>query len=64
MPTGTASPACAALLLAGLAILIAGCAEATPTFGPGTPRNGAGEPVDAVYGTPIPGYPLSNARGM
>lgn len=63
MPMRTISRACAALMLAGMAILLGGCAEAMPTFGPGTPRNGAGEPVDAVYGTPIPGYPLTNGRG-
>jgi hypothetical protein len=32
----------------------------TPMWGPGSPRNGALQPVDPVYGTPIPGYPTIN----
>lgn len=52
------APATAGLIAA--AILLGGCAQATPAWGPGTPRNGAGQPVDAVYGTPLPGYPPIN----
>jgi predicted small lipoprotein YifL len=48
------------LLAAILAALLglAACGPTTPLFGPQSFRNGAGEPVDPVYGTPIPGYPL------
>ncbi len=48
-------------LLGGAVLLaLAGCASnGPPLFGPDTPRNGAGQPVDPVYGTPLPpGYPL------
>lgn len=49
-----AIPAAAAL---GAMLLLAGCAPSTgPMWGPNSPRNGAGQPVDPVYGTPIPGY--------
>ncbi len=42
-------------------LALAGCApNGPPLFGPDTPRNGAGQPVDSVYGTPLPGYPLMN----
>jgi hypothetical protein len=47
----------AAAGLCALAVVLAGCGEATPTWGPGSPRNGAGQPVNPIYGTPIPGYP-------
>jgi hypothetical protein len=49
-----------AMILAGLGallVVLAGCGPATPTWGPNSPRNGAGQPVDPIYGTPIPGYP-------
>lgn len=36
------------------AVLLAAC-SATPLFGPDSPRNGAGQPVDGIYGTPLPG---------
>lgn len=52
-----------AMMLTGysaLALLLGGCGQATPAWGPGTPRNGAGQPVDAIYGTPLPGYPAIN----
>ena len=52
-------PALAAGLCA-LAMLLAGCGQARPAWGPGTPRNGAGQPVDPIYGTPLPGYPAIN----
>jgi hypothetical protein len=38
-----------------LVVLLAACAGATPAFKPGGPRNGFGQPVDPVYGTPLPG---------
>ncbi len=42
------------------AMALAGCVPGPPLFGPDTPRNGAGQPVDPVYGLPLPGYPLLN----
>lgn len=51
------------LALAALVLVLGGCAAATPSFGPSSPRNGAGQPMDPIYGTPIPGYPLVNGRG-
>ena len=45
-----------AVILA-LALALAACGPTTPLWGPDSFRNGAGEPVDPVYGTPIPGYP-------
>jgi hypothetical protein len=43
------------------ALLVAGCAATRgPAWGPNSPRNGADQPVDPVYGTPIPGYPTVN----
>lgn len=49
-----------ALAATGLALLVSACnlPPPTPTWGPGSPRNGGDQPVDPVYGTPIPGYPL------
>jgi hypothetical protein len=44
-------------LMGAIALCVGACAQATPAWGPGTPRNGAGQPVDAIYGTPLPGYP-------
>jgi hypothetical protein len=46
----------ALLVLSMAALSLAGCAGATPMWGPNSPRNGAGQPVDPIYGTPIPGY--------
>lgn len=46
--------------LCALAVLLSGCADTHPNWGPTTPRNGAGQPVDSVYGTPVPGYPTVN----
>jgi hypothetical protein len=46
--------------LAGGAVLLAACSDTTPLWGPDSPRNGAQQPVDPVYGTPIPGDPLIN----
>jgi hypothetical protein len=44
--------------LAALGIMLGACGMAsTPLYGPDTPRNGADQPVDSVYGTPLPGYP-------
>jgi hypothetical protein len=45
---------------AGVALLLAACGDTTPLWRPDSPRNGAQQPVDPVYGTPIPGYPLIN----
>jgi len=39
-------------------VVLAACGDATPLYGPNTPRDGVGRPVDPVYGTPLPGYPL------
>ena len=51
--------AAAGLLL--LASLLGGCADTGgPAWGPNTPRNGADQPVNPIYGTPIPGYPTIN----
>lgn len=44
-------------LCSAIGLSLGGCARATPSWGPDTPRNGAGQPVDPVYGIPIPGYP-------
>jgi hypothetical protein len=46
-----------AVWFVALAGFLAGCTDAHPMFGPETHRNGAGQPVDPVYGTPMPGYP-------
>ena len=50
-----------ALALAGAALSLAACGDTTPLWGPDSPRNGAQQPVDPVYGTSIPGYPLINS---
>ncbi len=52
-----------AMMLTGysaLALLLGGRRQATSAWGPGTPRNRAGQPIDAIYGTPLPGYPALN----
>lgn len=42
--------------IAGMALL-AGCAvDSNPLWTTSSPRNGAGQPVNPIYGTPIPGY--------
>jgi predicted small lipoprotein YifL len=42
-------------------VALGGCATSTgPLWTPDSPRNGATQPVDPVYGTPIPGYPPVN----
>jgi hypothetical protein len=46
--------------LASGAVLLAARVDTTPLWGPDSPRNGAQQPVDPVYGTPIPGYPPIN----
>ena len=48
------------LVAAALALLVGACnlPPPTPMWGLGSPRNGADQPVDPVYGTSIPGYPL------
>lgn len=59
-----ASPVPRAVVIAlsgAIALSLGARAQATPAWGPGTPRNGAGQPVDAIYGTPLPGYPAINA---
>jgi hypothetical protein len=45
-----------------MAALLAACTlpPPMPLWGPDSPRNGAQQPVDPVYGTPIPGYPTIN----
>ncbi len=46
------------LAFAAALLVLAGCtATEGPLWGPNSPRNGANQPVDPVYGTPIPGYP-------
>ncbi|MGO8917382.1 MAG: hypothetical protein ACLQJR_15860 [Stellaceae bacterium] len=52
-----------ALVLAAALMALAGCtATKGPLWGPDSPRNGAQQPVDPIYGTPIPGYPTINGR--
>jgi predicted small lipoprotein YifL len=41
-----------------IALALTACGPTTPLWSPQSFRNGAGEPVDPVYGTPVPGYPL------
>jgi hypothetical protein len=54
------NPYAAVIALTAL-LTVAGCTPtAGPLWTPETPRNGAGQPVDPVYGTPIPGYPAPN----
>jgi len=60
VPDRPISLLCMALALAGAALSLAACGDTTPLWGPDSPRNGAQQPVDPVYGTPIPGYPLIN----
>jgi hypothetical protein len=48
---------------AALSLLLAACNDTHPLYGPNTPRNGQGTPVDAIYGTPLPGAPEGN-NGM
>ena len=44
--------------------MLGACSMAsTPLYGPDTPRNGAGQPVDSVYGIPLPGYPSRGGGG-
>jgi predicted small lipoprotein YifL len=46
------------LVLVLVLLTLGGCATSTgPLWTPDSPRNGATQPVDPVYGTPIPGYP-------
>lgn len=52
-----------AALLALPGIPLAACADTHPMWDPNSPRNGAQQPVDAIYGTPIPGYPTISGRG-
>lgn len=52
-----------AALLVVPGMLLASCADTHPMWGPNSPRNGAMQPVDPIYGTPIPGYPTINGRG-
>lgn len=49
----------------GALLALGGCAETHgPLWSPNSPRNGAQQPVDPVYGTPIPGYPdVNGGRG-
>jgi predicted small lipoprotein YifL len=54
------------LALAAAAALLAlgGCtATKGPLWTPDQPRNGATQPVDPIYGTPIPGYPYIDGGG-
>lgn len=48
-----------------VSVLALGACTATqgPLYGPNSPRNGALEPVDPIYGTPIPGYPSTTGGG-
>ena len=48
--------------LAFAAFLLGACGPTTPMWGPNSIRDGTGAPVDPIYGTPIPGYPLTNGR--
>jgi predicted small lipoprotein YifL len=49
-----------ALTMVLLALAACTATSTGPLWTPDTPRNGATQPVDPVYGTPIPGYPLIN----
>jgi predicted small lipoprotein YifL len=41
-----------------LVLILGACGQSKgPLWTPDSPRNGATQPVDPVYGTPIPGYP-------
>lgn len=61
MPKASRVAALAAALIAAPTILLGGCAATNgPLWTPDSPRNGAEQPVDPVYGTPIPGYPPVN----
>jgi len=52
---------CPGILVGGaLARLVSSCSQATPAWGPDTPSSGAGQPVDAAYGTPLPGFSAIN----
>jgi hypothetical protein len=58
--TGTrlATRVLTALGLWGAAFAVGACTPTQgPLWGPDSPRNGAEQPVDPVYGTPLPGYP-------
>lgn len=46
------------LIILGLAAMLGACGDPDPLYGPGSPRDGAGRPVDPIYGTPLPGYPI------
>ncbi len=49
------------MIAAVLSIVLGACATSHgPLWTPASPRNGADQPVDPVYGTPIPGYPTIN----
>jgi predicted small lipoprotein YifL len=42
-------------------LALGGCATSHgPLWTPDSPRSGGQQPVDPVYGTPIPGYPPMN----
>jgi hypothetical protein len=45
------------IALLAAAILLGSCNDAHPLYGPNSPRNGMGQPVDPIYGTPLPGGP-------
>ena len=51
------------LMMMAMALLLAGCAEASTAGRPGAPLNGAGQPVDPVYGTSVPGTPMTTGGG-
>lgn len=40
---------------AALALLVEGCSGSHPLYGADAVRDGMGRPVDATYGTPLPG---------
>ena len=51
------------LALSALTLAACGASQGPPLWGPDSPRNGANEPVDPIYGTPIPGYPSTTGGG-
>ncbi|HZB91287.1 MAG TPA: hypothetical protein VE397_07595 [Stellaceae bacterium] len=64
MPSGRKTVCQAVAALAGATLLLAACADPNPLWTPNSPRNGAQQPVDPIYGTPIPGYPTINGGSL
>jgi len=52
------------LALIAAALLLAACTQSSPSPGSAVPRDGMGYPVDPVYGTSLPGTPMTSGAGM